>query len=97
MEELGSIPHLERTGKGYKRWNRNSPSLSRFVMTEHECTYNCIFQQRACKIYCVHDWVEPSNTQFCNEKCTEAQCRKCGMVGELHMKLGEGFNDSRTI
>ena len=38
-----------------------------------------------------HDWREPVDTQFCNEKYTEVKCTKCGMVGEKTIATGEVF------
>ena len=40
---------------------------------------------------CSHDWREPVDTQFCNEKYTEVKCTKCGMVGEKTIATGEVF------
>ncbi len=40
---------------------------------------------------CSHDWREPIDTQFCNEKYTEVKCTKCGMVGEKTIATGEVF------
>jgi len=38
---------------------------------------------------CAHDWHEPVDSQFCNEKYTEVKCTKCGMVGEKTIATGE--------
>jgi hypothetical protein len=40
---------------------------------------------------CSHDWREPIDTQFCNEKYAEVKCTKCGMVGEKTIATGEVF------
>ena len=42
-------------------------------------------------VSCSHDWKEPVDTQFCNEKYTEVKCTKCGMVGEKTIATGEVF------